>query len=146
MGVGKSGRIQTPFINTSNHTLSVYSIGTLQLNYHVMVTNLYSDGSHMFFHFYLLGPPGCQHCHWANNIYKGGLLPRDCKSLLHGEVEESDIYSTSQWACVIARNTEVWVVSPFLLGCMRLDISVSPYKYSQVQSSKQEATMGDLFR
>lgn len=52
-GWGRVGEFRR--INTSNHTLSVYSIGTLQLNYHVMVTNLYSDGSHMFFYFYLLG-------------------------------------------------------------------------------------------
>ena len=90
------GGIQTPFINTSNHTLSVYNIEDISAELPRYVHQFVFRWEPYVPPLYLLRPPQCQHSHRADNIYKRGLKPPDCKSLRQGEVEKSDIYSTSQ--------------------------------------------------
>lgn len=96
-GVGRrEGGNQTPFINTSNHTLSAYNIEDISAELPCYVHQFVFRWEPYVPPLYLLRPPQCQHRHRADNIYKRGLQPPDCKSLLQGEVEKSEIFGTSQ--------------------------------------------------
>lgn len=72
-GWGGCGGIQTPFINTSNHTLSVYNIEDIAAELPRYVHQFVFRWKPYVPPLYLRGPPWCQHRHWAENIYKRGL-------------------------------------------------------------------------